>query len=251
MRRAILTASSVSAVLWLAAGCKSQPDGLPPATEWQTEVAPATDDEGVALPPAIGVGRRGARDPNDPHAGVDLGGRGGGDPHAGIELGGRGGDPHAGLDMGGGDPHAGVDMSGTGGGVDVTQLGLEGPDPDRPIDPTRRVAGTILANAAAKARATAGTSIFLVVKRAGPSGEPVGSALAVEKLSWKQDGVAFELTDAQAMIAGTELTGDVIVTARYDQDSDAISKQPGDIVGQVRAKIPADGLKLTLDTVLP
>jgi hypothetical protein len=61
----------------------------------------------------------------------------------------------------------------------------------------------------------------------------------------------FELTEANAMAAGTELTGDVIVMARYDQDSDAISKHPGDITGQVRAKVPADKLELTLDTVLP
>ena len=82
-------------------------------------------------------------------------------------------------------------------------------------------------------------------------GEPVGSALAVDKLAWSAEGVPFELTDGQAMIAGTELSGDVIVTARYDQDADAISKQPGDIIGQVRVKIPAEHVKLTLDTVLP
>jgi hypothetical protein len=206
-------------------------------------VAPPTDEDTPAMPPAIGLGRRASPhgqmgDPNDPHAGLDMSG---GDPHAGIELGGRGGDPHAGLDM----------QNPNGGGMDVTQLGLAGPDPDRPIDPTRRVAGVINVNAATKAQAKAGTAIFLVVKRAGPSGEPVGSALAVDKLTWSPAGLPFELTDAQAMIAGTELTGDVIVTARYDQDSDAISKQPGDIVGQLRVKIPADGLKLTLDTVLP
>ena len=53
------------------------------------------------------------------------------------------------------------------------------------------------------------------------------------------------------MVAGTELTGDVVVSARYDQDSDAISKQPGDVTGQLRVKVPADKLVLTLDTILP
>jgi hypothetical protein len=96
-----------------------------------------------------------------------------------------------------------------------------------------------------------GTAIFLIVKRAGPDGGPVGSPLAVDKLAWRTDGVPFELTDAQAMVAGTELTGDVVVSARYDQDSDALSKEPGDVTGQVRVKIPADHVKLTLDTVLP
>jgi hypothetical protein len=39
--------------------------------------------------------------------------------------------------------------------------------------------------------------------------------------------------------------------ARYDQDSDAMSKQPGDVTGQLRVKIPAVNVKLALDTVLP
>jgi hypothetical protein len=39
--------------------------------------------------------------------------------------------------------------------------------------------------------------------------------------------------------------------ARYDQDADAISKQPGDVTGQIRVKIPAENVKLSLDTVLP
>jgi hypothetical protein len=38
--------------------------------------------------------------------------------------------------------------------------------------------------------------------------------------------------------------------ARYDQDSDAISKQPGDVTGQVKATIPSEKLVLVLDTVL-
>jgi hypothetical protein len=246
MRRMILTASWLS--LFAGAGCNKKADGLPPATEWQTEVA--APDEMPGMPPAIGMGHNGgpeaeSGDPSDPHAGVDMTG---GDPS----------DPHAGVDMTGGDPsnpHAGVDPSqnphGAGGGMDVTKLGLQGPDPNRPIDPTHRVSGIISIAPAALAKAKPGTSIFLIVKRAGASGEPIGSALAVDKLDWSAEGVPFELTDGQAMIAGTELSGDVVVTARYDQDADAISKQPGDITGQVRVKIPADHVKLTLDTVLP
>jgi hypothetical protein len=39
--------------------------------------------------------------------------------------------------------------------------------------------------------------------------------------------------------------------ARYDQDSDALTKEPGDVTGQVRVTIPADHIKLSLDTILP
>ena len=145
-------------------------------------------------------------------------------------------------------PHAGMAM---GGGTDVTKLGLAAPDPNRPINPSHRITGVIGVDAKAKDRVKPGTSVFLIVKRAGADGAPSGPPLAVDKLTWASGGVAFELTDAEAMVAGTELTGDVVVMARYDQDSDALSKEPGDITGQVRVTIPADRVKLALDTVLP
>jgi hypothetical protein len=229
------------------AGCtKRNQDGLPPATEWSTTpgVAPSAT-EGAAEVPHITPprGMRGTA-ASDPHAGLDMGG---GDPS----------NPHAGVDMGGGDPsnpHAGLDMAQnphTGGGTDVTKLGLSAPDPDRAIDPDHRITGTISVDAKAKDKVKPGTSVFLIVKRAGADGAPSGPPLAVDKLSWADGGVAFELTDAQAMVAGTELTGDVVVMARYDQDSDALSKEPGDITGQIRVKIPAEHVKLSLDTILP
>ncbi|HEY0479782.1 MAG TPA: hypothetical protein VGD37_19820 [Kofleriaceae bacterium] len=237
----------------VAAGCsKKASDGLPPATEWQTSpgaVAGATAEAVPPLSPPPGMRAR----PSNPHAGVDMGGGDPSNPHAGVDMGdGDPSNPHAGVDMGGGDPanpHAGVDMSG--GGTDVTKLGLAAPDPDRPIDPSHRVAGVIRIDAKAKDRVKPGTSVFLIVKRAGADGAPSGPPLAVDKLTWSGDGMAFELTEAQAMVAGTDLSGDVVVTARYDQDSDALSRQPGDVTGQVRVKIPAEHVTLTLDTVLP
>jgi hypothetical protein len=208
----------------LTAGCsKKSQDGLPPASEWQK--AP-----GAASAPA-------APEPEEvlPHF----------TPPPGMTA--KESDPHAGLDMNGDgepdNPH--------GGGTDVTKLGLAAPDPDRPIDPSHRVTGTITVDAKARDKVKPGTSVFLIVKRAGPDGAPSGPPLAVDKLTWTGDGMAFELTEAQAMVAGTDLSGDVVVMARYDQDSDALTRQPGDITGQIRVKIPAEHVKLTLDTVLP
>ena len=109
---------------------------------------------------------------------------------------------------------------------------------------SKQVADTI------KDKVKAGTSIFLIVKRAGADGNPSGPPLAVDKLTWADGGVPFELTDEQAMVANTELSGDVIVMARYDQDADALSKEPGDVTGQARVKIPAVNVKLSLDTLI-
>jgi len=228
--RVILIASLLSA--GLLAGCgrdeKKSPGGLPPAQEWKADPAGAMGAQGSLPPPAPPPGMASAQ----------------GNPHGAM-----GGDPHAGLGIDPSDPHAGLDMSG-GGGVDVSQLGLPPPDPNRPIDPSRYVRGVIKIADAAKARAKAGTPIFLVVKRADASGKPVGTPLAVEKLTWNNADLAFELTERQAMVAGTELTGDVVVSARYDQDGDAISKEPGDIVGEARVKLPADNVQVLLETIL-
>ena len=83
------------------------------------------------------------------------------------------------------------------------------------------------------------------------SGNPSGAPIAVDRLvSSGQWPIPFKLTEAEAMIGGTGFAGDVVVTARYDQDSDAMSKQPGDITGKAPATIPTAGVKLLLDTPL-
>jgi hypothetical protein len=224
-----------------AAGCGNKAkEGLPPAERWdqgQPGGAMASLDE--SLRPR-GMGDRS----RNPHAGVPgapplPGSMDGDDPHAGMDIGGGGGDPHAGMDIG------------EGGGIDVMKLGMPAPDPNRKIDPSHRVKGTIRLSPKVKDRVKANGAVFLMIRRAGADGQPTGSPLAVEKVVWSGDALAFELTEANAMVAGTELTGDVVVMARYDQDSDAISKQPGDVTGQVRTKVPADKLELLLDTVLP
>jgi hypothetical protein len=248
MRRAVLCG-----VLFVAA-CSKKPDGLPPATEWSTSPAEAVaanaatgSDDVPHLKPPPGMTTHGG----NPHAGMDIGG-GDGDPHAGLDVGGEGdgaadpSNPHAGLGMA-----TGTNPHGAGGSIDVTKMGLAAPDPDRAIDPNHKVSGMITIDGKVKDKVKAGTAIFLIVKRAGADGNPSGPPLAVDKLTWSDGGVPFSLTDEQAMVAGTELAGDVIVMARYDQDSDAISKQPGDVTGQLRLKIPAVNVKIALDTVLP
>ncbi len=216
----------------LAAACGSKKSsGLDPAQDWNADQSGAVPTAGAGPAPHSPHVAIGGGDPNDPHAGVDMGPAGGGDPN----------DPHAGVDMQ--NPHAG-------GGVDVTKMGLATPDPNRPIDPTHHIRGVIKLDPKAKAHVAAGGAVFVIAKQADASGNPAGPPLAVQKLTWKDD-LPFELTEANAMVGGTQLAGDVIVTARYDQDGDALSKQPGDVTGQLRVKVPADGVKLVLDSVLP
>jgi hypothetical protein len=233
-------------VLALLAGCsskKSNDQGLPPAQEWgANQGAPAQPPAAAAnphaggdqsLPPPSVVDENG----QDPHAGLR------GAPPAGI-LDENGNDPHAGLPAGA-NPHGGP------AGMDTTTMGALAPDPNRPIDPAHHIRGLIKVHPKAADRAKTGGAIFVIVKQADATGQPTGTPLAVDKLTWTGKDLPFELSEAQAMIKGTQLTGDVVIVARYDQDGDAITKQPGDITGQLRVKIPADNVSLFLDTVLP
>lgn len=162
------------------------------------------------------------------------------DPHAGVDLGAaqaRADDPHQGLDIGhGGDPHAGIDMTGPG--------GLPAPDPDRPIDPTKFLKGTIALGNGMKAPAS--SVVFLAVRPAAG-----GPPIAVDVIENPRFPLAFALDEGKAMVGGTAFSGEVVISARVDQDSDVDTRQPGDLSGKVSATIPAEGLALTLDTVQP
>jgi hypothetical protein len=233
-----ITFVSVLAALAACSGKKSE--GLPPAQEWSAEQpggmpAPNAGGPHGQTPHAAAVGG----DPNDPHAGVDMGGPGG----PGGDEGADPTNPHAGMDMSQ-NPHAG-------GGVDVSKMNLPAPDPERKLDPSHHIKGVIRVDAKAKAHVTNGGAVFVIAKHVDAAGKPSGPPLAVQKLTWQNDELPFELSEVNAMVGGTELTGDVVVLAHYDQDGDALSKQPGDVTGQVRVKIPADGAKLVLDTILP
>jgi hypothetical protein len=220
MRIAPLVLASLLAV---ACSSKKSQDGLPPAQDW-------------------GSGQPGGQmQAQQPSAKVN--------PHVAEDQALPPGHPPMDNQLPPGHPP----MEGSGGapsGPDVTQMGFSAPDPTRKVDPTKRIRGTIKVDAKAKANVKAGGAIFLIVKKADANGQPSGPPLAVDKVLYA-DGLKFELTEANAMVAGTELTGDVVVSARYDQDSDAISKQPGDVTGMTKVKIPAENVELKLDTVLP
>ncbi|HVV82503.1 MAG TPA: hypothetical protein VHE35_05460, partial [Kofleriaceae bacterium] len=164
-----------------------------------------------------------------------------------------GGNPHAGVpgappldDTGGGGAMGG----GGGGAVPVEQMGLPAPDRDRPIDASKFLAGTIVLPAANQGKVPSGGAIFLAVRPADASGNAAGMPMAVDRLvasgTWP---LSFRITEAQAMVGGIPFAGPVVITARYDQDGEARSHQPGDISGTVQATIPADNLVINLDTV--
>lgn len=221
---------AVAAVVAALAACskKKTSEGLPPAQDWNASQAGAEPPD-----PATTTDPHGGQiDPSNPHGGQI-------DPS----------NPHAGVDMN--NPHAGVDMSGAGAG-DVAAMGLPPPDPNRKIDPTHHISGVISVDPKAKDKVPSGGTIFLSARQADASGQPVGMPLAVAKLTYTGGDLPFELDDGAQMTGATgSLAGDVVVTAHYDQDGNATSKDPGDVLGTLRVKVPADNVKIHLDQIVP
>jgi hypothetical protein len=243
--RALTVTMMVVAALLLSACQRDEGTrGTPPPSAWKPPPA-----ESAAL--AEGGARASASDAGagDPHAGA-------GDPHAGLDLGGAG-DPHAGIDMsephssptGDQDPHANLDMGS--GESDPQMAAMDPPDPDRPIDANKFLRGKIRADAQVADAIKSGAVLFLSAWPVDPStGEVLGAPVAVAKLTVDKLPAEFELSEHDAMAAGTRFDGDVVITARVDGDGEARTKEPGDVEGRVQARIPAKGLDLVLDTAL-
>ena len=148
-----------------------------------------------------------------------------------------------------GDPHAGLDMSGAGGEVDPAMANLQPPDPDRPIDASKVVRGTIRADAGLAERIAAGSILFLTAWPIDPATEEViGSPVAVARLTVDKLPIDFELSERDGMIDGTRFDGVVMVDARVDTDGDgeARTRGPDDLAGRARARVPETKLELVL-----
>jgi cytochrome c-type biogenesis protein CcmH len=90
--------------------------------------------------------------------------------------------------------------------------------------------------------------LFVIVRR--PQGPP--RPLAVKRVDSPRFPVAFEITNADVMMKGSELRGMVEVVARLDKDGVAGPAQPGDLEGEF-AKNPtlagARDIEIVLDKV--
>jgi hypothetical protein len=201
------------------------------------------DDQGSALPPPpnAGPGALAGQGGDDlPPASGDMPDD---DVHAGLAA--RGGMASGGA-ASGSNPHAGS------GGPDVNAMGFQSPDPNAPIDPNKYLRGAIHPNDATKDKIPANALVYISVKRPDPkTGDAApGMPIATLQLHAATFPLAFELNEHNLMTSGGDFSGDVVITARYAQSQDAFMKTPGDVVGHVRTKIPADKLDITLDHVL-
>ena len=88
-----------------------------------------------------------------------------------------------------------------------------------------------------KAKVKPGSVLFVIVRRYAEQGK--GMLIAATKLDGVTQGsfpLRYVVKQQDAMM-GAPLTGKVTVSARIDQDGDAISKQPNDVIGEAATAV--------------
>ncbi|MCA9537936.1 MAG: hypothetical protein KC620_03560 [Myxococcales bacterium] len=116
------------------------------------------------------------------------------------------------------------------------------------------IAGSITLSPEQKDKVKAGSVLFIIVRKDEGEGAR-GMLIAAKKIPVtgpEMFPVAYSVTDADVMMQGSALAGSVRVEARVDQDGDAISKAPGDVIGAhgKGVQVGATGIDFTLDQSL-
>ena len=88
---------------------------------------------------------------------------------------------------------------------------------------------TVDVDPAAAGGVPSGATLYLIVRVAGREG---GAPIAVKRLAGTVP-VTVTIGDADAMMPGTPLIGDLDVIARIDQDGSATTREPGDLEGRI------------------
>lgn len=120
--------------------------------------------------------------------------------------------------------------------------------PPQPAAPVVRVRGILELADAMQGKVAAGDPIFLMARSAS-----TGGMIAVTRLTAPAEfPLTFSLSTADVMIPGAVLEGQVRLSARVDKDGEAMSKEPGDVVGQLAepVSLPVEKVVLRLDTAL-
>jgi hypothetical protein len=110
------------------------------------------------------------------------------------------------------------------------------------------VRGTIEPGASLEGAVPVGGMIFVSARQALPDGGG-GPLLAATRLTYDRWPLAFELGAADVLLADRVLAGELHLDAWYDQDGDACTAEVGDLEGEARATVPADGVRITLSVV--
>jgi hypothetical protein len=112
------------------------------------------------------------------------------------------------------------------------------------------ISGTIRVSQALQASLQVEEATLFVIAR--PVGVSAGPPLAVLRIPSPAFPLPFEIGPANVMIPSMRFEGDIVITARLDGDSNAMTKLPGDLSGATEEPIRpgATGVAIVLDQKL-
>jgi hypothetical protein len=93
-------------------------------------------------------------------------------------------------------------------------------------------------------------TLFLVARRISDAPGVRGSLIAVKKLPATKFPLPFEMSSADMPFQQGGFEGELVLTARIDQDGDPMSHQKGDYLGSLpKVRVGSKNVRLTLDQV--
>lgn len=106
----------------------------------------------------------------------------------------------------------------------------------------------VLAPALAKKKPSG--TLFLVARRPSDNPSARGTLIAVKKLPATKFPLSFSLSGADMPFQQGAFEGELVLTARIDQDGDPLSRQKGDVFGALpKVQVGATNVKVALDQI--
>jgi hypothetical protein len=116
-----------------------------------------------------------------------------------------------------------------------------------PPSPEETISGTIVLPPLRRTSVKTGDTIFITARRTGGAPGP-GSLLAAQRLQADHFPLPFTVSGRDAMIPGVPFQGIVSITVRVDKDGDPLTRQTGDLFGEVgRVAVGAHEVVVRLD----
>jgi hypothetical protein len=117
-------------------------------------------------------------------------------------------------------------------------------------DPGASITGSIVLPASiAKVRPQGGT-LYLVARRPSDNPSARGTLIAVKKLPATSFPLPFSLTAGDMPFQNGPFDGELVLTARIDQDGDPLTHEKGDVFGTLaKVSVGSHDVKLALDQI--
>jgi hypothetical protein len=123
------------------------------------------------------------------------------------------------------------------------------PAPAAPADPRATISGELLISPAVAKVKPKGV-LYLVARRPSDNPSARGTMIAVKKFDDPKFPLAFSMSAADMPFQNGPFDGEMVLSARIDQDGDPISRQKGDVFGSLpKVMVGSQGVKLTIDQV--